>query len=167
MVVTTCNSSSSSWKCGLKTLQNIKDSITPILQDNIEEGSDGGCTMQKFQHKFTGQPYETPFTFHMNQNFLCVGLILFHWVVWGRQAAAQGFFWSFWEDKFFQRVLVGMTGQELPCCMQRRNKSDFFSQLQCNYPKKGLHLSWSRPPKKPKSLPMGLSHEEEKNNRVI
>lgn len=48
----------------------MKDSIILILQDNTEEGSDGGYTMQKFQHKFTGQPCETPFTFHMNQNFL-------------------------------------------------------------------------------------------------
>lgn len=48
----------------------MKDSIILILQDNTEEGSGDGYTMQDFYHKFTGQPCETPFAFHMSQKLL-------------------------------------------------------------------------------------------------
>lgn len=53
-----------------------------------------------------------------------IGFILLYWAVWGRQAAARGFVWSCWEERPFQRALVGTTGEELTYSMQRRNESD-------------------------------------------
>lgn len=68
MEVTACDSSSCALKWGLKSFQDMKDSIILVLQDSTEKGSGGGYTTQTFKHEFTGQPPKWA-NFHMNQNF--------------------------------------------------------------------------------------------------